>query len=551
MSEKEKKSVDEDILRYIFDKKFHPYMVDDSFIGKSPVMDIIENAKSYDAARNMILDAASEDPNFLEELRKISKIYSLANKKDGELWEPSKTFVGDLKSKRKSKNAEGMSVEDVIGKSDLLADVLGYQGGRSGLYGALEESGENGITKDAIAREISKRIAAERGEGENDFEKMALQYRLGFSKNADVDYMTEVMADYLSRAKAIDDAQKHYNEHPVLHSVGGFAAPNIQKKRDAGLTPNIADEIADVGQWGIGGVGTKAALQERAAINAAQTLMKKTAPVLKPAFYAGAASGGIGFLHDLADSAMTRHVYSDEDDGKEIVERGDVGKVLANWPKYAKQSALNALFAPVLAQASIANSVYGKTRGFVKNAMDRLLGTKKTRDALEKIEAKEANAISNVNSKTSVENLKKEQNLYVQQEKEILKDSRQAEKEYDAIKALMDSKKKKGEKITSADKRKYNEAREARQENLERLDQLDLNKRMNAADQKLLEYERERALNRIADRYGVLRENLERSIAKRDAIPAALFYLGAVKNQSNNTDDYKVNFSTIGRLMPN
>lgn len=553
MSEKKQDvtDVDEDILRYIFNSKFHPDMDENPFIFKSPVTDVIEKARDYESARNLILDAASTNPDILKELRFIANQYSLSHKKADELWEPSKTFVGDLKSKRKSKNAEGMAIEDVLGKADLIASAFGYQDGRSDLYKGLEESGYNGISKEALEKEIAKRISTESGEGENWLERMALQYRLGFSNNADNDYMAEKMAEYLSRAKAFDDSKKHEDEHPVLHSVGGFIAPNIQKKKDVGLTPNIADELSDIGMWGIGGAGTKAALGERAALNGAEMLVKKSAPVLKPALYAGASSGGIGFIHDLTDSALTKHVYSDKEDGKEIVDRGDVGKVIDNWPSYAKQSAFNALFAPVIAQASIANSVYGKTRGFVKNAIDKLLGTNKTRKALEKIESREAAAENIVNEKMSVDNLKKEQQMYVNQEKELIKEAQQAEKDRDAIKALMDSKKQDGKKISADDKRKYSKAQEARKETLERLDRLDLNKRMNAADQKLLEYERERALNEIASRYGVLKEQLEKSISKRDAIPSALFYLGAIKNQANNTDDYKLNFSTIGRLMPN
>lgn len=541
---KDKNKVDEDILRFIFNSKFFPETEENPFDMGSPVMDLISKARDYESARNIILDAASKNPDVLNDLRTIAGFYSESNKNDDESWIPENTFVGDLKSLMRPIDVESSSIEDVIGKSENIAQALGYNDGWSSMYKNIPEGMiDPKAVRYFIKNEIGKRINDE-DENANDIERNILKYKLGFTENSDDDYMLDKMSDYISRAIKYQLGQEHQKEHPYGYALGGFIAPNSQARTDEGLEPKAIDILTDFAQYGVGGAAAKSALSAREAAKAAGSLAQRgVAPFVKPAAKAGAASGLLGFVHDLGDSLTTKHVYSEGEDGKEISKRASAMDVLANSPEYIKRSAIGAALALPLMGASIGASAMGRAGNAVKNsvgsAIDRLFGTKNAKTMMNDV----------LNRKNmSVERLEKNTESAMDMLTRNVNSNNNALKEaYRKIDDLESNPilKTKG-KSTESQRREIQSKIDNAKREAEKLE-----RKIKGSDltRKSIDEYKNRAMQHIIDNFDPMIAELDKEIATKDVLPNALFYLTASKDLANNVPEKRVSTNGMLRLL--
>lgn len=556
MAEKKKESVDERILRYIFNSKFYPYLEENAFEFPNPVMDAIADARDYDSARNLILDAVANNPKTLDDLRDISSYYAASYKKDDEMWDPEKTFVVDPKEMLRDINVDNIPLQDVNDKSELIAQVLGYDDGTKGMFQRIPDLLSAMTTdnmKKFVSSEIARKIASE--EGANEFERERIKYALGFSPNADDDYVAERLAKYLNRTRVSGDALKNAEENPYRHALGGFFSPNIQAKNEEGKAGNAADILADIAQWGVGGKETKAAMAARnAALNAGTIAEKGIYPLLGPALKAGGASGAIGFAHDLADSLLTKHVYAEAEDGKDISKRGNALDVLFNPGKYLKQAAAGAALAIPLVSAGVVNSVMGATRKKAKSGLDwltdRVFGNKALKSELDDVQKLKNSRLDEETKKIqdAIDNFTNEKTTANDKLNELYKSLEAQEAERERIVNKIYEKESKGKNVSS--EKKQMSAIDNGLENLNKsIQRMERKNKSIDIDLQGLNSQKQTAMQKILEEFDPQIAKLEQQIAQRDAVPTALYYLAALKNSSNNQYEKQGNFSTVGRIL--
>ena len=544
---KNEKNVDEDILRFIFNSKFFPETEENPFDMESPVIDLISKSRDYKSARNILLDAATKDPNILNELRTIADFYAGSYKKSDDSWTPQNTFVGDLSKSLKSINVEDLPIQDVIGESELIADVLGYNGGWNTMYSSMPDFYKFGNNRKSIRNfikdKVNERISGDDADA-NEIERNILKYRLGLSNNSDDDYMLDKMSDYIARAVTYELNNEHKKEHPYGHAIDDFVAPNSYKKADEGLPAKPIDILADLSQWGVGFGAMNKALKAREAAKAAGTLADRgVKPFVKPAAYAGASSGGLAFLHDLGDSLTTKHVYSEDEDGKEIVKRANAMDVLANTPKYIEQSLLGAALALPLMGASMGVSAIGKAGNVVKNkvgsAIDRLFGTKNSKSMMENVMNSKNAALERLekNTESAMDKLFKNTTSNNNALKETYKKIDELESN-----PLLKTKGKSTEQQRNQINSKIDKAKREAESYERKIKSSDL-ERASINDYK------NRATKHIIDNFDPMIAELDKEIATKDVLPNALFYLTASKDLANNVPEKRVSTNGMLRLL--
>lgn len=394
MAEKRRRNIDEDVLRYIFNSQFYPKTllkddIDLSFYDED-LSKAIGNARSYNEARNIIIDALKNE-SMLKKARAAADDYTGFFATDEDSWDPEKAFTGELS--KVPLNVDALPYEIVQNKGDEIADALGYLNGMTAMLVDMKNKPFNmdGF-KDAVSKEVKKIM------GKSDFDKERFLQKLDFTPNADDDYVAGKIAEYVDR---INRKKEHENRGTLVKGFQSFAFPYVEQKLDEGLKPNVADGVIDIltsaapmagaTKYGKASNGlTKLEELVNTPNNPRLRSLGKILGLTGMGMITGAVEPFITRGHDALDAIMNKKVYANEGTNDEVSERNSVEDALKI--ESLLPDVKNGIEGGLVASAVGIGGRYGKkavqnlvdkvaeTRAgkAVINGMDALFGGKKT-----------------------------------------------------------------------------------------------------------------------------------------------------------------------------
>ncbi len=492
--------------------------------------ELTKSARSYDEFRNILinhLQKLGEKGLEDEELNNAISYYNGANGDTVKGISFSKDMFppySSLKMKQivgQKNGADGLSVDEVLEQAEKIYTAL--MADREKLNHLfvpkdddyLKYLDDGNFSERKFANETIKKYFESRNLSEQEKDRIAQELDI---RPKNEDYLNNYISSILLRASKIGKDEKRRKDYPVASTAGDFLAPNSMKKQQEGLNPNTADKFADVLPYGVGGVAAKTGL---AALNKGEKI-----PFLKSAIAATGAGVGLDYLHDIADSVLTKHVYS-EIPNQEISSRGDYKKVASEFGDYLLRGVGYLPMALVLGGLSTANSVVGGTRKILSSGLDKLFGKGKAKKELESINKK----------------------VEVAKEK--------AEKEY---KSAMDRLTEREMQLKNNQSRLNSEKKQAfgkngsedeRAMNVADFDQHDKNIRLHNFEKQATTTAYEKAL-KDAELIDAERKALiEKQLAKADAIKNGLYFLATGTELANSDEKGKVNaLSLLKYLRP-
>lgn len=380
MAEKNKKI--EDLIREAFYLKNYPWLVSERGVeydrsDYGEIADMIKGARNFDEARNIIVNAAQENPALLST---FVDAYVNKNRKEGEDWNKNAFDFSTLRMRPidienvilDEQEADG---ENLAAKANRLAASLGYDVNNKGLNSLIADYlggrediqyGKNWFKK-GIANDIRKKKA--NAETYLDF-LMANDY----APNVDEEKLVDDLSSILARVNEINYMNERGN---VTKLADQLTKPHTTEKENQGRQPNAADAAADlIGLFGAGTIG-------------------KSNMSAKTKMGAGAGLGAlIDYAQGIADSALTERTYIDNPD-MQLKKGGNVAGAIKDFetPLTSAATGLAALMGGGAIGAtggkkiinSVMNSNAAKTvKKKVSSAIDRLFGDKNAQKALEK-----------------------------------------------------------------------------------------------------------------------------------------------------------------------
>lgn len=328
MAEK-KEPIDEQILRYIYNSKFYPEKETAAFAFANPIMDIVGKARSYDEARNLIIQAM-QDKEKLNSLRDISQFYIDTYGTDENPYDAEKTFMGNFDMV--PLNAEKRDLKDVMEISQKMADALGYSGGLDALLAKIDNENalktENDWFEKALNAELVSKLA------KNDKTRDLVYTMLDMSPNADDEYVASRIADYVGRAKRAKEANEMGGGAQLVQDI---AIPYEAQKMREGNKPNAVDLLFDTGTF-LPAIGAGAKFSKLKKLKGIDKLLEKSEGMpdvirrVNPIDPENIGLAGMGFLagvtepfvtrlHDMAEAPLNKTVYANEGQADELSRR--------------------------------------------------------------------------------------------------------------------------------------------------------------------------------------------------------------------------------------
>lgn len=395
MAEKKRRNIDEDVLRYIFNSQFYPQSlikdnIDLSFYDED-LSKLIGNARSFNEARNIIIDAL-KDQSVLSKARAAADDYTGFYATDEDSWDPEKAFTGELE--KVPLNVDALPFELVQSRGDAIANALGYLNGMTSMLVDMNDktkvsrmSGYN----DAVANEVKKIL------GKSDFDKERFLQKLDFTPNADDDYVAGKIAEYVDR---INRKKEHENMGALSRGLQSFVLPYTEQSLSEGKKSGVADGAIDLLTWAAPaaaatkyGKASNGLTKLEELVNSANNPKLRSIGKILGLTGMGAVAGAVEpFVtrgHDAIEALMNKKVYANEGKDNEVSERNSVEDALrlesllpdvksgiesglavylaGVGGRYGRKAVQNAI-------DKIADTKAGKT---VINGLDALFGSKK------------------------------------------------------------------------------------------------------------------------------------------------------------------------------
>lgn len=380
MAENRKKI--EDLIREAFYLKNYPWLVSERGVeydrsDYGDITDMINGARNFDEARNIIVNAAQENPALMST---FIDAYVNKNRKDGEDWNKNAFDFSTLRMRPidienvilDEKEADG---ENLTAKANRLAASLGYDVNNRGLNSLIADylGGRDDIQygkswfKKGIANDIRKKKA--NAENYLDF-LMANDY----APNVDEERLVDDLSSILARVNEINYMQDRGGAAKLADAL---LKPRTTEKESLGQEPNVADAAFDLlGLAGAGHIGKAAKMSAKAKMGA------------------GAGLGALlDYAHGVADSALTERTYIDNPE-QQLKKGGDVVGALKDYgtPLTNVATGLAALMGggavgatggKKIIKSLMDSNVVKNVKKKVSSAIDRLVGDKGAQKALE------------------------------------------------------------------------------------------------------------------------------------------------------------------------
>lgn len=401
--------------------------------------ELTKNSRSFNSFRNDIINYLQElDKKGLEdeELNSAIAFYSNAygNPQEG------KTFTKELFPPYSSlkmrqivddeNGADGLPVDEVLEQADKIYTALRTDNEKlNEVFVPKEEDYfkylDNGkFDEKKFARQAIKEYIKSRNLSTP--EKDRIERELDIRPGND-EYLNNYISSVLLRASKIGNDAKRRQEHPIASKIGDFLTEYSLSKQEKGLEPNAVDYISDLGPLIIPSVGMFGKA------NKAESVVNGIGKQIKPAAKVSGLGALLRYGHDIADSALTKHVFSDTP-GQEISKRGDVSAALGKWDEAL------ANFAAGLPFATLFGTIGGRRKDigsqilqFGRNGLNALFGGKKRKAAMESAEK------ASESLKKQIGAIRKEQDAIEALTKKTKLD-KQALKSYESVAELLRSK---------------------------------------------------------------------------------------------------------------
>lgn len=369
------KNFDDALIQWIYDSKFYPNEFDNSAdkFRDFELSGIMEGAKSYDEAKNRILQRLINDKDksaIGEAVRHFNAVYG--NDEDGFYTENSFPDIDKLEGLQKDLKVANYSGEEVLKRLGEVAKNLDNADANALLASIFdapvtEEDVEGSVYKSRLDRILEDAVY-------QNFPKYDRFYKqMGLTPNATKADVSANIMELLERANMIRNAKKDESQaQKILMHYG-------DKSVSEGRSPSAQDVAADL-------------LGLPADIAMAYATKGKSIPAR---FAAGA---GINLLmdplHDIVDSARTEHVYSfgegDNDIRRDAEITFDPVKFAKNAGSIATMFFLDRFgsgagrMAERVLNSGKAKGIANKVKQKASDALDRIVGNTSTRKGIEK-----------------------------------------------------------------------------------------------------------------------------------------------------------------------
>lgn len=369
--QKKDKALEDTIIKWLFDTRYFPDRLLDESLYKGArndvpyydedIFGIFEDGglpKSYNEARNKVLTRVMNDKNYdvlQPTLEAYNDIYNNGNPQDY-----SYTSVEDLK--RVPIKGSEMDPEEVVRLGGLLASVVSPTDNAKtfleGVFDKPEKTPE--MIEGDLKRNLAKKALNEILSTDAGAHKLYSAFDIPEETPVEdvIDYLTEI-------GVRAHDIGANAKRPEAAKAVGEFVAPYAMKKAELGLSPNAADVAGDVSQWG-GATGI--------------SWLNKPKSIIGKAMAGNVGGAGIDYLHDIADSALTKRTFANEGQENEISERGDVVAAIKEFPNVAKKVMVQTPAMLMLGyggrgiQKIAGSEVFKKAKKKASDTIDRLLG---------------------------------------------------------------------------------------------------------------------------------------------------------------------------------
>lgn len=323
MAEK-KPTFDDKLFRWLYNNAFYEEDVGDNEFYDEDIMNLIKGSKSYDEARNRIIDKIQKDGNY-GFLSSAVDAYNdmFGNSENGETYSVDKLTALD-NMKKVPLNVEALEVEDVLGRVAEIANALGYDVKNGGSEKLLDDifNQEYDNKKFMNNQELNKYLVGKKLEKSlSSLDSTRNLYKaLGFTPSEDDsnDYVIGKITDLVGRARGITDRSK---QNKVGKAVGDFLFSYIGEKSDKGVSPNAVDAIFDTAMLvGPGTAGKSSKVEKLSGIGKAlgnNSFLKASGPAAVGALL----NPILTRAHDMAEAPLNKSVYSNEGESNEISER--------------------------------------------------------------------------------------------------------------------------------------------------------------------------------------------------------------------------------------
>ena len=400
MADKKRRNIDEDVLRYIFNSQFYPKSllkddVDLSFYDED-LSKVIGNARSYNEARNLIIDAL-KDSSVLSKARAAADDYTGFFATDEDSWDPEKAFTGELA--KVPLNVDALPYETVLSRGNDIADALGYLNGMTSMLVDMNDKtklSRMGGYNDAVAKEVKKIM------GKSDFDKERFLQKLDFTPNADDDYVAGKIAEYVDR---INRKKEDENMGSLARGIKSFVLPYVEQKNSEGQKDNAVDAITDLVTFAGPMAGatrygktSKGLTKLEELVNTPNNPNVRSLGKLLGLTGMGMITGAVEPIvtrgHDAFDALMNKKVYANEGQQDEISENNSVEEALRL--ESLLPDIKSGIESGMMASAVGIGGRYGKKA--IQNVIDKVAETKAGKAVIKGIDALFGSNKNTVNS---------------------------------------------------------------------------------------------------------------------------------------------------------
>lgn len=417
MAEKKNKSLEEDVLRYIYNSRFYPDDVvnDDgpAFLFDNGLMDLIANAKSYDEARNILVGALDDEKN-VQLARDATRDYLESFGDDNNTYDWEKSFGSKLV--RVPINVDALPYEIVENRANNFAKAIGF----SDIRGLINKMNENTVMGDwgqfGLSDGFKQKLRDEMSEKlkNGTLTRQTIEKILDYSPNADDDYIINKALEYADRVKR---KESRANMGEISKSVNEFLFPYQAEKEKEGIKPTPFDALVDLATFVPTAVGGARYGKGKNGGNAMERLVTSMAgkdagkKILAYTKLAGlGVAGGVmepffTRANDAADALLRKKVYANEGSSDEIYEKdnlidalklesliSDIGTGISNNIGSSAAGLMGRAGSKVIGNL-INKAAQTKAGKFVKNGFDALFGSKNDAVNYERKLRKEKKAI--------------------------------------------------------------------------------------------------------------------------------------------------------------
>lgn len=333
MAEKKaEKNLEEEVLRYIYNSRFYPDNVVNedgpAFMFDNDLLKMIDDAKSYDEARNILIGALDDEKN-LQLARNATRDYLESFGEEGNLYDWEKSFGSKLT--RVPLNVDALPYDVVKSRANKFAEALG----ESNIDGLIEKMKANTVMGDwgmstlsdgfkmALRDEMKKKLNS------GTLTRQKLEELLDYSPNADEDYIVNKAFEYANR---VNRKTAHENMGEVSKGLEELLFPYQAEKEKEGIATNPADVLVDVATFiptavgsakyakgKNGATGLERLINNAVGKEAAENFLKYS-KLAGLGIVGGAMEPVFSRLHNVADALTMKDIYANEGADNEVSE---------------------------------------------------------------------------------------------------------------------------------------------------------------------------------------------------------------------------------------